>query len=114
VLASPQPFETLFAQALWLAMFDPATMQLIGSPPKEFEGRLDAPAIGESPSDSGVVTTVSILVESRIASLMTAAVRRYTDQDQQRWHPGDTFFRYGASMAERLIVFPSAQAQGRR
>lgn len=100
---------------LWLGLLDPATMALIGTPPVEFQGRLDAPSLGESIDEaSGDVTTVvSVTAESRMAALLGASVRRYTDQDQQRFHAGDTFFRFAAEMAERLIVFPSAQAQRR-
>lgn len=98
---------------LWLGLLDPATMALIGTPVKEFEGRLDAPAVSESPGDDGPVTTVSATAESRMASLLGAGVRRYTDSDQQKFHPGDTFFKFVSAMSERLIVFPSAEAQRR-
>lgn len=99
---------------LWVGVLNPDTMALIGTPIREFEGRLDAPAIGETKGDDGVaVTTVSITAESRMAALLSANVRRYTDQDQQKFHPGDAFFKFAAEMAERLIVFPSAQAQRR-
>lgn len=98
---------------LWLGVLDPDTLQLIGTPVREFEGRLDAPAIAESTDGGEVVATVSITAESRMASLLSANVRRYTDQDQRRFHPGDAFFRFTAEMVERLIVFPSAEAQRR-
>jgi hypothetical protein len=100
---------------LWLGLLNPTTFALIDTPPVEFQGRLDAPSLGESIDEAtGEVTTVvSVTAESRMASLLGANVRRYTDQDQQKFHPGDTFFRYAAEMAERLIVFPSAQAQRR-
>jgi hypothetical protein len=101
---------------LWMGVLDPNAnpIALIGTPTREFEGRLDAPAIGETATDQGVVTTVvSVTAESRMAALLSANVRRYTDQDQRKFHPGDDFFKFAAEMAERLIVFPSAQAQRR-
>ena len=98
---------------LWVGMLDPATMALIGTPVKEFEGRLDAPALSESPGDDGPVTTITCTAESRMAALLSANVRRYTDQDQQKYHSGDTIFRFVSAMSERLIVFPSAEAQRR-
>lgn len=99
---------------LWLGVLNPNAnpIALIDTPVVEFQGLLDAPAIGESPDDDGVVTTtVSITAESRMASLLGAAVRRYTNEDQLKFAPGDTFFKFSAEMAERLIIFPSAQAQ---
>jgi hypothetical protein len=100
---------------LWVGVLNPDTMALIDTPIREFEGRLDAPSLGETKDqDTGMtVTTVSITAESRMASLLGANVRRYTHQDQLKFHTGDTFFRFAAEMAERLIVFPSAQAQRR-
>lgn len=95
---------------LWLGLLDPATMALIGTPVKEFEGRLDAPALSESPGSDGPVTTVSATAESRMASLLSTNVRRFTDQDQRKFHPTDSFFAYVSAMSERLIVFPSAEA----
>ena len=47
----------------------------------------------------------------REGSLLGAAVRRYTNEDQLKFASGDTFFKFAAEMAERLIIFPSAQAQ---
>lgn len=99
---------------LWLGVLNPNAnpIALIDTPVVEFEGLLDAPAIGEVPDDDGVVTTtVSITAESRMASLLGAAVRRYTNEDQLKFAAGDTFFKFAAEMAERLIIFPSAQAQ---
>ncbi len=98
---------------LWFAPLDPETLAIIDTPVQEFKGRLDAPALLESrdPATNEVVSTVSITAESRMAALLGAAVRRYTHEDQLKFAPGDTFFEFGAAMAERLIVFPSAQAQ---
>lgn len=100
---------------LWLGLLDPSTMALIDTPPVEFQGRLDAPSLGESIDEAtgDVTTVVSVTAESRMAALLGANVRRFTDQDQQKFHAGDTFFRFAAEMAERLIVFPAAQAQRR-
>jgi hypothetical protein len=98
---------------LWVGVINSATMALIDTPIREFEGRLDAPAVGETKDETSgaTVTTVSITAESRMASLLGAAVRRYTNEDQLKFAPGDTFFKFAAEMAERLVIFPSAQAQ---
>lgn len=96
---------------LWFVPLDPATNAIVDTPVKEFEGRLDAPAISETEQDGKVLVAVSITCESRMASLLGAAVRRYTNEDQQKFHAGDTFCQFAAEMAERLIVFPSREAQ---
>jgi len=84
---------------------------LIGEPVLEYVGRCDV--LTHDLTEDGVAS-LTLSVESRMASLLGAAVRRYTDEDQKAEFPGDDFFRFVPQMAERLIVFPSAQAQGRR
>jgi hypothetical protein len=93
---------------MWLGLLD-AAGALIGTPIGEFEGRMDT-----MPILDGETATITLNVESEMASLMGAAVRRYTDEDQRKVYPTDGFFRFVPTMTERLIVFPSAQAQGRR
>jgi len=99
---------------LWLGVLNPNAnpIALIDTPVVEFQGLLDAPAIGESPDDDGVVTTtMSMTAAPRMASLLGSGVPCYTNEDQLKFAPGDSFFKFAAEMAERLIIFPSAQAQ---
>lgn len=93
---------------MWFGTINPDTMQLDDTPVVEFEGLLDSPQLVD-----GETSTMSITAESRMASLLGSSIRRYTDADQQKRHPGDTFCKFSAVMAERLILFPSAQAQRR-
>ena len=86
----------------------------------EFQGRaitfwlglLDASGVLiDTPIVEGDETaTISVTVESEMASLMAAAVRRMNDADQQRDYPGDLFFQYVAQMKEKSIPFPSGDA----
>jgi len=94
------------AVTLWFATLNPDTMELDDTPVTEFKGRLDAPAL----LDSAEGATVSISAESRMAALLGANVRRYTDADQQKFHPGDTFCKFTATMAEKLLIFPGREA----
>ena len=89
-------------------VLNPDTLALDDTPVIEFEGRLDSPQLND-----GDKSTISITAESRMAALLGSSVRRYTDADQQKYHPGDTWCKFSAVMAERLILFPSAQAQRR-
>jgi hypothetical protein len=91
---------------MWFGTLNPDTHVLDDTPIIEFEGRLDAPQLQD-----GATSTISITAESRMAKLVGASVRRYTDADQQKYHPGDTWCSFAAVMAERLILFPSAAAQ---
>lgn len=90
---------------LWFGTMNPETHALDDAPIVEFQGRMDAPSL----VDSSSAASVSILAESRMASLLGANVRRYTDADQQAFHPGDTWCKFAAVMAEKLIVFPSKE-----
>lgn len=98
---------------VWFAMLDPDTYALIDEPVKEWAGLLDACVVSDAPDSESdeVISSIHILAESRMATLLGAGTRRYTDADQQNFHSGDTFFKFVPQMAERLIVFPSAEAQ---
>lgn len=89
---------------LWFGVMN-ENMNVISLPVVEFVGLMDAPQLVD-----GDTATLSITAESELAGLLGASVRRYTDADQQQYHPGDTWCQFMSSMAERLIVFPSAQA----
>ncbi|MEN9806090.1 MAG: hypothetical protein RL756_598 [Pseudomonadota bacterium] len=90
---------------LWLALLD-ANGALIGTPITEYAGRLDTMTIVDG-ADSA---TISVTVESEMASLMGASVRRHTDADHQKDYPGDKIFAFVAQMKERALPFPSGDA----
>jgi hypothetical protein len=93
------------AITFWLGLLD-ASGVLIDTPIVEYAGRLDTMTIVEGDETA----TISVTVESEMASLMAAAVRRMNDADQQRDYPGDKFFQYVAQMKEKSIPFPSGDA----
>jgi hypothetical protein len=90
---------------LWLGLLDSAGA-LIGTPVAEYAGRLDTMTIVEGEQSA----TIALTVESEMAALMSAAVRRFTDADQQKQYPGDLGFQYVAQMREKALPFPSGDA----
>jgi hypothetical protein len=75
---------------IWAALFQADGKTLIGSPTLFFAGRVDQPTIKEGPEGC----FVSIVCENRMADLQRPHERRYTQQEQQALHPGDTGFNY--------------------
>lgn len=100
--------ETIQGRALtiWAAVLD-ASNAVVSSPVQVFAGRMDTMTIEES----GDTATITVTVESEMVGLMSAAVRRYTDADQQKAYPGDKVFQYVPQMVEKLLPFPSKEAQ---
>lgn len=93
---------------IWLGIMN-SIYQLVGTPVLEFQGRIDTLTIEEEEGTA----TMSINMESRFASILRPNVRRYTDRDQQQVSSGDKYFEFVPQMRERVIVFPSAEAQRR-
>jgi len=96
------------AITFYLGLLDTAGA-LIGTPVTEYVGRLDTMTIVEGEQDATIIVTV----ESEMASLMSPAIRRYTDADQQKQYLGDKIFQYVAQMREKALPFPSLEAQRR-
>ena len=94
------------AITIWAAAMD-LLSQPVGSPVQVYAGRMDTMTIEES----GETATVSLTVESEMAALMRSSVRRYTDADQQKQFPGDLIFNYVPQMTEKVLPFPSREAQ---
>ena len=94
---------------MWIGFLDATNYQLVATPHLEFRGRLDTLSIEED----GEEAHISVAVESRLAYLLRAAPRRYTDEDQRSRYPNDRFFEYIAQMKERVVVFPSREFQQR-
>lgn len=87
---------------VYLAIFD-ADGQAIGPPVEEWAGRIDQLKI----DDSGESSTVSITVESRIADFQRSYARRFTNEDQNFFHPGDRFFEHVQQVTDMEIIWPN-------
>lgn len=55
--------------------------------------------------DAGETITVEITAESRMRDQSRPAIKRFTDEYQQRKHPGDKFFQYVPQMVEIPILW---------
>lgn len=91
---------------VWMGALD-SSNALISSPLQVYAGRIDTLTI----EDGEQTATITATVESEMAALMSAAVRRYTNEDQQRAYPGDKVFEYVPQMVEKVLPFPSREAQ---
>lgn len=62
----------------------------------------------------GETASVSVRIESRLADARRARNNRYTDEEQQRHHPGDTGFRFVPATNSKEIAWPAASYFERR
>jgi len=70
----------------------------------EWRGRLDTMAISESDGKA----SISVTAEHFGIDLLRGSSIRFSDQDQKRLHPGDNFFEYMVSQADKKLVWPAA------
>lgn len=62
-------------------------------------------------TDAGTSLTVEISGESRAIDQRRPSIKRFTDEYQQRQHPGDLFFQYVPQMAEVSILWANAESK---
>jgi hypothetical protein len=90
----------LGAVTVWLACFD-STGAIIADPVIAFQGFMDSPAM----VDGGKDCTASLAAEDDLADLNRPCYRRYTNEDQQIDHPGDTGMQYVAGLQEQITFW---------
>jgi len=90
---------------LWLGCFD-ASGNLLADPFQLWSGRMDQPVI----IDSGDKSEINISAESRLADLGRSRERRYTDEDQNAFFPGDTGLEFVAQLQTKEVVWGKADA----
>jgi hypothetical protein len=90
---------------VWLALFDPATGNLIADPVSVFAGRMDTMKI----TDAATSAQIAITCESKLIDLQRARERRYTHEDQIDLYPGDLGLEYVAGLQEREIAWGKAE-----
>ncbi|NFV79991.1 hypothetical protein [Magnetospirillum aberrantis] len=86
---------------LWLAVLDEQTGTMIGEPYPLADNITDSIAI----DDAGETCSITVRTESPAITLDAALNWRYTNQDQQRRHPGDKGFEYVPSLVDKTITF---------
>lgn len=89
---------------MWFAVMDEALAVL--SAPVEFAGRLNRYRFRRSSS----LAELEITFESEMAIARRPKVRRFTQEDQQRDYPSDTYFAHLNKTKELVIRFPTAEA----
>lgn len=60
-------------------------------------------------TDGGDTISVEVTGESRAIDARKPAVKRFTDETQQRKHPGDKFFEFVSRMTEISILWQKAE-----
>ena len=73
-----------------------------------WKGRVDQYRI----NDAGASLSVEVVGESRAIDQRRPAIKRFTNEYQQRKYPGDRFFEYVAQMTEVPILWAKAEASG--
>ena len=71
---------------VWLALLN-ETGGMLRDPIQVYSGRMDVMSWSD-----GDQNTITLTIESRLADLDRARVRRYTDRDQQNEYPSDLGF----------------------
>ena len=81
------------------------TFQQVDAVALIWKGRLDDYKI----TDGGDTLSVEVSGESRSIDQRRPAIKRFTDEYQQRKHPGDTFFEYVPRMTEVAILWAQGE-----
>lgn len=84
------------------------TFQTVEAVTLIWKGRVDEYKI----NDGGATLSVEIAGESRAIDQRRPAIKRFTDEYQQRKHPGDLFFEYVSQMTEVSILWGKAELSG--
>lgn len=80
------------------------TYQTIVATQLVWKGKVDQYKI----TDAGDQLSVEIAAESRAIDQRRPAIKRFTDEYQQRMHPGDKFFEFVPQMTEVSILWAAA------
>lgn len=103
--------DDIAAQAVRGALFEvyvgavDLTFQTVTGTALLWKGRLDQYKV----TDAGETLSVEITGESRAIDQRRPAIKRFTDEYQQRKHPGDLFFQFVSRMAEVQILWAKAE-----
>jgi hypothetical protein len=89
---------------LYAGAFD-ETFQVVEAMTPIWKGRLDNYVI----HDAGDTLSVEVSGESRAIDQRRPSIKRFTDEYQQRKHPGDKFFEYVPRMVEVGILWAKAE-----
>jgi hypothetical protein len=92
---------------VYVGALDEAFQQVVATK-RLWNARLDQYKI----TDGGDTIGVEITGESRAIDQRRPSIKRFTDEYQQRKHPGDKFFEYVPRMTEISILWAQAETGG--
>lgn len=87
---------------IYLALLD-VNHQLIGDPTVAFRGRMDTMYISLDKESA-----ITLSVENELNDWERPRIRRYTQEDQQLFYPGDKAFEFVNQMVEKSILWGRA------
>ncbi len=88
---------------IWFAPLNPDNGQLIGTPIRIFNGRIDTMNI-----EVGDTATITLTGESKLVDFFRARTARFNNADQQQRYPADLGLQYVDQMVEKTIVWGRA------
>lgn len=86
--------------AIYFALVD-STLTIIGTPYPLFVGCVDQPVLDISLDSLAIM----LKLESRMANLQRANMRRYTSADQQLYYPNDSFFAFVEQLNDEALLW---------
>jgi hypothetical protein len=101
-VALTEPYQNRMAQ-VYECLFD-EDEQVIDSPVLMFRGRMDVMAV-----DLGETASITLSCTNRLADWERPKMTRYSDEDQQRLHPGDYGCQYAVQMETKEINWPNRE-----
>ncbi|HTN12514.1 MAG TPA: hypothetical protein VL154_16210 [Acetobacteraceae bacterium] len=87
---------------IWEVLLDPASGHVIDDPVVVFRGRMSQMNV-----TLGETATVEVVLENRLTAWDRPRLRRYTDADQQREHPGDLALQFVDATTDQEITWPA-------
>jgi hypothetical protein len=91
---------------IFMVLLNKVSHAVINDPIILLRGKMDQMLVS-----FGETATVELTITNGLAIWDQAVNRRYTDEEQQRRHPGDKFFRFVSATAEKNIVWPAGGFQ---
>lgn len=95
-----QEFQVGLPCLVYFGVFD-SSGSLIPDPILSWSGQMDQPTI----EMDGQTATITINCENKLVSMNVAVDRRYTNEDQQRDHPGDRGMEFVASIVDVMVYW---------
>jgi len=90
---------------VYVGFLDLPSHAVLADPVLEWSGLLDTMAV----VDDGAKSTIRVTAENELYDFARPSPLYWTDEDQQKLHPGDTGLRFAKQLNDRPIVWPAAE-----